>query len=213
MQRPLKDIFRLLALRIRRIRLLLSARPRDDLSRKQQLLLEIGWNFRCSAFVETGTYLGDTVEIMRHHFDEVFSIELYEKLYKLNKKRFRSKGNVSLWLGDSSRLLPEVLQHVLAGRILFWLDAHYSGPGTAAEGRECPLLAELTAIAKYRQKDHCIVIDDAHMLGNHTDYPTREQVQQMLLNINPQFHIAIRNNIIFALPPEMKPLQKIKRFI
>jgi len=41
----------------------------------------------------------------------------------------------------------------------------------------------------------------------------REQVQQMLLNINPQFHVAKRNNIIFALPPEMKPLQKIERFI
>lgn len=207
---PLKNILRLLALRIRSIRLLLSARPRDDLSRKQQLLLEIGWSFRCSVFVETGTYLGDTVEILRHHFDEVFSIELHENLYKLNRKRFRGKGNVFLWLGDSGRLLPKVLNHVPAGRILFWLDAHYSGPGTAADGRNCPVLAELTAITALERKDHCIVIDDAHMFGNHKDYPTYEQIQQLLLSINPQFHVAIRNKIIFALPPEMKPLQKIE---
>jgi hypothetical protein len=213
MQRTLKDILRLLALRIRSIRLLLSARPSNDLSRKQQLLLEIGWNFRCSVFVETGTYLGDTVEILRHHFDEVFSIELYEKLYKLNKKRFQGKGNVSLWLGDSGRLMSEVLQHVSTGRILFWLDAHYSGPGTAAEDRDCPVLAELTAIAAHERKDHCIVIDDAHMFGNHTDYPTREQVQQMLLNVNPAFHIVIKNEIMVALPPETKPLQKFHQFM
>jgi hypothetical protein len=164
-------------------------------------------------FVETGTYLGDTVEVLRHYFDEVFSIELSEKLYKLNKERFQGKENVSLWLGDSGRLLPQVLQHVSAGRILFWLDAHYSGAGTAVEERECPLLAELTAIAAHERKDHCLVIDDAHMFGNHTDYPTYEQVQQMLLNINPQFHVAIRNKIVFALPPEMKRLQEIERFI
>ena len=208
MQRPLKDIFRFLALRTRRIRLLLSTRPSNDLSRKQQLLLEIGWNFRCSVFVETGTYLGDTVEILRHHFDKVFSIELHRKLYELNKKRFQGKGNVSLWLGDSGRLLSEVLQHWSTGRILFWLDAHYSGPGTAVEGGECPLLAELTAIAKHQRKDHCIVIDDVQLFGNQTDYPTREQVQQMLLNINPAFHVVIKNEIMVALPPETEPLRK-----
>jgi hypothetical protein len=213
MQRPLKNILRLIALRIRRIRLLLSARPRDDLSRKQQLLLEIGWNFRCSVFVETGTYLGDTVEILRYYFDKVFSIELHGKLHELNKKRFQGKGNVSLWLGDSGRLMSEVLQHVPTGRILFWLDAHYSGPGTAAEGRDCPVLAELTAIAAHQRKDHCILIDDAHMFGNHTDYPTREQVQQMLLKVNPAFHVATKNKIMVALPPETRPLQKFHQFM
>jgi hypothetical protein len=213
MQRSLKDILRLLALRIRRIRLLLSARPSNDLSRKQQLLLEIGWIFRCSVFVETGTCFGDTVEIMRHHFDKVFSIELHEKLHELNKERFQGKGNVSLWLGDSGRLMSKVLQHVPTGRILFWLDAHYSGPGTAAEGRECPLLAELMAIAKHQRKDHCIVIDDVHMFGNQTDYPTREQVQQVLLNINPAFHVMIKNEIMVALPPETKPLQRLHQFM
>ena len=206
MQRSLKDIFRYLSLRTRRIRLQLSTRPGYDLSRKQQLLLEIGWIFRCSAFVETGTCFGDTVEILRHHFDKIFSIELSEELYKLNKERFQGKGNVSLWLGDSGRLMPEVLEHVPTDRILFWLDAHCSGTGTA--GGECPVLAELTAIAALERKDHCIVIDDTFMFGKQSNYPARERVQEMLLKVNPSFHVVIRDEFMVALPPETEPLQK-----
>jgi hypothetical protein len=211
MQRSLKDIFRSLALRTRRIRLQLSARTDYDLSRKQQLLLEIGWLFRCSAFIETGTCFGDTVEVSRHHFDKVISIELSEELHELNKERFQGKRNVSLWLGDSGQLMSKVLEHAPAGRILFWLDAHCSGPGTA--GGECPILAELTAIAALEIKDHCIVIDDTFMFGKQSNYPVRERVQEMLLRVNPSFHVVVKDEFMVALPPETKPLGRFHQVI
>jgi hypothetical protein len=196
----MKKIIRPIAIRIRHLKGRFSDRPRSDLFYKQQRLLEIGSRYRCSALVETGTYLGDTVKVASRYFDRVLSVELSTDLYGQNLERFRKYRNVILWQGSSGERMPEMLSLILSEKALFWLDAHYSGAGTAGGESNCPILSELEAIAAHPRRDHCILIDDARCFGQ-AGYPSIERVKEKLLTINPSFHVQIDSDCIIALPP------------
>jgi hypothetical protein len=77
-------------------------------------------------FVETGTYLGATMEAMRLSFAKVYSMELDRTYYFSALARFHEAHNVHLIYGDSAVLLPQLmLDHPELDRnTLFWLDAH-----------------------------------------------------------------------------------------
>lgn len=164
---------------------------------KQAQLIRIGREFSCETFVETGTYLGDTVEAMRHHFTKVLSVELSPELFAQNQQRFKHVKNVWLWCGDSGQMLAGMLPHI-QGKALFWLDGHYSGGRTARGDTDCPIIKELQAIACHSRKDHCIVIDDARCFGVLADYPTIETVQSLICAINPDYKIIIQDDCILG---------------
>jgi len=188
--------------RITYLRWLLGG-PLDDAHSfaKRARLCALAEEFACSTFVETGTYLGDTVAAMRRHFARVLSVELSPELYQDARRRFSRSRNVSLFHGDSSKVLPSMLYEIV-GRALFWLDGHYSGAGTAKGISECPLSAELAAIRSLARRDHVIVIDDARFLGEHADYPSLEVVRGQMLEINPQYHILLEDDWLIAKPPQ-----------
>lgn len=197
----MKQFLRLVAIKIRHFKGHLSSRPRNDLFYKQQRLLEIGSCYHCSIFLETGTYLGDTLKVARRYFDRVLSVELSEDLHNQNLKRFKKYRNVFLWQGNSGKRMPEMLPLIVGARALFWLDAHYSGVGTAKDENDCPIISELEAIAKHPRRDHCILIDDARCFGHEEGYPSIERVREKLLAINPEYYVHIDNDCIMALPP------------
>lgn len=124
--------------------------------------------FNLLAFVETGTFQGDTVEFCREKFLSVDSIEIDEFLVEQARVRFKDYPRVKIWSGSSSVVLRSVLDgHSL--NTLFWLDAHFPGadkgasPYTAEANLDTrlPLEKELAIV-----KDHCrrcrdvVVIDD-----------------------------------------------------
>ncbi len=122
------------------------------------------YKFDEKAFVETGTWCGDgVINAYESGFDQIHSIELFEPLYNQNIERFKSYNNIHLYLGDSSLMLYDVIKNI-DDKILFWLDGHYSGGGTAQsnllEVFEFPLLLEIQQIANHRRNDHTILIDD-----------------------------------------------------
>lgn len=49
---------------------------------KRRMILEFARRFGCRVLVETGTYRGDTPWTLRHEFDRLYSIELFEPLYR-----------------------------------------------------------------------------------------------------------------------------------
>jgi len=59
-----------------------------------------------------------------------------------------------------------------SGRILFWLDGHYSGEGTACGDQVSPILQELDLIKAHPRRDHCILIDDSRLFTGVDGYPT-----------------------------------------
>ena len=98
-----------------------------------------------TVLIETGTYLGEMVSAMKHVFDCVYSIELGDELYQKAKKKFSRDLQVSILHGDSTKVLPGILEQIKIP-CLFWLDGHYSAGVTARGEKETPILEELKNI-------------------------------------------------------------------
>jgi hypothetical protein len=108
-------------------------------------------------FVETGTYLGDTMAAVADQFERCWTIELSTDLHERARRRFAGT-NIECLQGDSSTSLRNVVA-ALPGPALFWLDAHASGGITADAGHD-PTIAELEAIFP-TSAGHVVLIDDA----------------------------------------------------
>jgi hypothetical protein len=121
-------------------------------------------------FVETGTYLGDTLEYIAREGVDCMSIELSEQLYAAATRRFAGFENVNLILGDSAQEMPKLLTR-LGKPTLFWLDGHYSCGFTARGETDSPIIAELEAIYNHPIAGHVILIDDARCFNGINDYP------------------------------------------
>ncbi len=79
--------------------------------------------------IETGTFQGHgTLEISKY-FNNVFTIEINENLYKNACEKFKDNGKINCVLGNSSVKLIELAQNTIIknSNVLFWLDAHWSG--------------------------------------------------------------------------------------
>ena len=128
-------------------------------------------SYHLRQFVETGTYLGDTLScIARRGNVECTSVELADEYYEAAKKRFPSNANVTLIQGDSGAVLPIVVS-ALKESALFWLDGHYSGGNTAQGRADTPVSSELRAILDSAIKTHVILIDDARCFDGTHSYP------------------------------------------
>jgi hypothetical protein len=114
-------------------------------------------------YIETGTYLGDGVKCVLKNYEQIHSIELSTKWYDHNVEQFKNAQNVKMYLGDSKKILPEILDNIHEP-ITIYLDAHFSGGTTAFGDEEVPLLFELE-ILKNRKFDDIIIIDDCRLLG------------------------------------------------
>ena len=121
-------------------------------------------------FIETGTYLGDTLGYVAKSGVQCTSIELSQELYEAACKRFSGYKNVRLLQGDSGQRLPELLNEIFKP-VLFWLDGHYSSGITARAETQTPISVELKAILSHSVKEHVILIDDARCFDGKNDYP------------------------------------------
>jgi hypothetical protein len=171
----------------------------DNQFYKIQRICAIGKKYSCVSFVETGTFYGQTINAVRNDFEIIHSIELFETLYHYNKKAFSKNKNVTIHFGDSSAKLKEAIQST-KGRILFWLDGHFSGVGTARGNVDCPILAELNIIKSEAGQNHCILIDDARLFKGAMGYPKLESLIQLLLEIDPTYQTKIDRDCIVAFP-------------
>src|SRR3990167_3220711 len=86
---------------------------------------------------------------------------------------------------DWRRILPGKVKKVLReglGRlqILFWLDAHYSGTGTARGRKDTPIARELKAILTHRVRNHIIIIDDARLFNGQNSYPKLTWLRKLI---------------------------------
>lgn len=139
--------------------------------------------------VETGSYMGDGIRnALDAGFPAVRSVELSPQFYEIARGRFAREPRVRVYLGDSGDILWDVIGDV-DGRITFWLDGHWSGGQTALGPVQCPLRAELDAIARHPRKDHTILIDDMRCWVK--DDPGigfgEEDIREWVLAINPAY--------------------------
>ena len=112
-------------------------------------------------WVETGTFLGRTTEMLAKTARQVYSIEPEPELYERAAKRLAGLSNVQILNGTSEALFPTLLSE-LSGQVNFWLDGHYSAGATYQADQDTPIRDELAAIAanKANLSAIAVLVDD-----------------------------------------------------
>jgi hypothetical protein len=128
-----------------------------------------------STWIETGTFHGETTKFLSRISNGVISIEPDETLYSQAVSKFLGVENIVLINSTSE----EVFDHIvgkLSGNVNFWLDGHYSGPGTFKATQETPIVFELNTISKYRNnfQNILVLIDDFRLFSVDEEYPKKE---------------------------------------
>jgi len=188
--------------------------------RKAHLISLIGQAIGCDFFIETGTFMGDTLMAVSPGFKQNWSVEAQNNFFKTASFRFSSgiRKNVEILEGESPDILPDIFSKLdqrpeKNKKSIIFLDAHFSGTidGETAlihkthnseKYGKCPLLQELDVISKHSVKDHTILIDDVRNLSleGDVDWPTSQEIFTSLKGINPdyQFIHVVELDILIA---------------
>ena len=173
-----------------------------------QLATELRDELALRRAVETGTYRGVTARALASAFDRVVTIELSRPLYERAAGRLGDLHNVEAVHGNS----PEVLGRLAGGEgpTLYFLDGHWSGGATEGSEDECPLLAELAAIAA-GNPDDCVVIDDARLFTSApppphdpAQWPSIAQVFDAIRAYRPEHVVTLLSDQVIAVPRRAK---------
>jgi hypothetical protein len=178
--------------------------PYDE---KRKILLSYKEKFGLKIFIETGTFLGDTIQAFRNDFGSLISFELSEDLADKAIQRFKDDGRIKIVHGDSGKLLSSEIRD-FDQPCLFWLDGHYSSEffigeefiKTAKGDKDTPILQELEAILSHKVKNHVILIDDARCFKGKDDYPSFEKLVSFVKERNPKLNIVKKRDIIRITP-------------
>jgi len=114
-------------------------------------------------FVETGTFMGETILNMEPLFEKLFTYEISSDYYNYNKSSYFG-NKIEFLFGDGSKMLPELLTKIDKPTI-FFLDAHYSSGFTGKGDEDVPLYEELKSINDFFLEESIIIIDDFRMFG------------------------------------------------
>lgn len=176
---------------------------------KQQLPIDI--------FVETGTFRGETLDIVKHQFNQIYSVELSNHYYEEAKLKFGCDPKINLIHGDSAEALKAMMPSLQECPVIFWLDAHWCvADQTAGERSQCPLLDELKVIKKLNDES-VIIIDDARLFlatpqvpHEVSDWPTFHEIIQALFSLSERHRISVVNDCILFFPQSLEGV--IKQF-
>lgn len=150
-------------------------------------------------FFETGTANGDAVRLaLEVGFEKIFTVEIDEQLFKENTEKYREQileGRVYMFLGDTFKLMPEIIENYIDKPCTFWLDAHQDfGPGGV---KRCPLIEELEYIKTKSDLNHTILIDDRRMFGNWWGTGIDEQmVLNKIKELNENYNISYEDGCV-----------------
>jgi hypothetical protein len=176
-----------------------------------ELILQLKQACGVGTFVETGTFQGGTARWAADHFARTITIEGSKEIYESNLVRHRDATNLEFLVGDSRRVLAQVVPR-LERPAIFWLDSHWCGEGTYGKDAECPLLDEIAAINRSSQS-HFILIDDARFFlappmepHRFEDWPTIDAVIARLKGDTDRYYVVVIEDVIVAVPHEAKEL-------
>ena len=152
--------------------------------------------FGLNTIIETGTYTGESTQLLSTMFDKVYSCELYYDKYVHHYTDLLKNDKVKLIKGSSDKVLPSIFDEIGNDKFILYLDAH--------EKNSYPLIDELQVVADYGFKP-VIVIHDwdvTHRLETNETYTIcMEYVKdKMDLIYGPGGYIFERQGEIDELP-------------
>ena len=173
---------------------------------KREIINSYRMKYAINQFVETGTFLGDTIEFFKNSFAKLISIELAADLADRARKRFEKDEHVTIISGDSGKILKEMVKN-FSEPMLFWLDGHYSSEfylgeefiKTARTDIDTPIKEELLAILS-SEFGHFILIDDARLFNGLGDYPTIYQIKKIVRLSGKQRKVTVKDDMIRIIP-------------
>lgn len=149
-----------------------------------------------NVFIETGSFYGDGISLaLEAGFKKIYSIELSPHHHKHCIERFKYFPQVTLILGDSYLVLPELLK-TINEPITFWLDGHYSEGDTVMSKYESPLMQELDAINNHSINTHTIIIDDLRCWNKEKHGFDTEIIKTKCLEINPNYSFIFEDGYV-----------------
>jgi len=129
-------------------------------------------------FVETGSYLGETLNEIRNNFNKIISIEITEKYSNYCKQRYINDKNIEIIKGDSLLVLPDLIDKNKNKKFLFFLDAHCSAGDTGKNDMDVPLIEELKIINDKCDDEVFIIVDDADLFNRKFELLTWEGINE-----------------------------------
>jgi hypothetical protein len=173
---------------------------------KRSIIQSYSDKFKLDVFVETGTFLGDTVEYFRNKYKQVYSVELSEELAAKATKRFSEAANVRIIQGDSGIVLEKLVTEI-DRPTLYWLDGHYSSEfflgdtyiKTARTEKDTPIVKELEVLL-HDTHQHVILIDDARLFSGRGDYPKISAIRKMVDQSPFSFDFFVKKDIVHIIP-------------
>jgi len=175
-----------------------------EAKQKAGMLRRVQKQYGQPLFVETGTYLGDTPLALRDCFDSIWTIEIDAALHAAAAERLAPHKNIICLLGSASACLRQ-LAPVLTKPTIFWLDSHYSGPGTGRGDCDLPVLEELAIIRNFCPAGSAVVIDDVSSYCAASGTSKLSDILSSLENIDPKWTFFFDYDMLFALPIEPTP--------
>ena len=176
-----------------------------------KLIAIIHESLPCQYFVETGTFKGATIELVRQSFPEIYSVELSEKHYLDCKEKFKNEPHITLMHNHSPAALNLIMNKIQSESVTYWLDAHWcAAENTQGELSQCPLLEELEAIKKLNTQS-MIIIDDARLFlttppAPHevSHWPNFMTIFDKLRELSPVHELTVVNDCILYYPQSIK---------
>lgn len=114
-------------------------------------------------FIETGTYLAETIFALEPFFDKLYTCEIKPEFWQGAKSRY-SGDKISFLLGDSTKTFESLLPNI-TDKSIFFLDGHWSAGNTGKGEKDCPLYEELDLINRLYVPEAIIIIDDCRLFG------------------------------------------------
>ena len=196
--------------------IIFASHKSDNGSLDQRLMENLIKEFKIDTFIESGTYMGETTATAAKLFKEVHTVELYQAMAEAAKTRFIKDHNITVYHGSSAEVFDDIIPKLnqKGATILFYLDAHYCGEGTAIdkEGPNSPdgitaVRKEIASIKRWRPENCVILVDDIRGFGSQVNgksylgcwaYPAVQEVCRSLSEVNPNFCFYLIGDMLIA---------------
>lgn len=132
--------------------------------------------YNIDTFIETGTYLGDSLDYAsKFNFESLYSIELLDEFYNKCCDRFNKNSKIFLIKNNSVDGLMSIVSKIENKNCLFWLDAHlpdfydkkYGDNYIENEKLFVPLEQELLILKQNKNLNNdVLIIDDLRIYEN-----------------------------------------------